>query len=247
MPRYFLEVAYKGTRYSGFQVQQNAVTIQSEIEKAFNILHRRPLLLTGSSRTDAGVHALQNYFHFDDEEGLNGQFLYKMNAILPDDIVIKALHIMQAGAHCRFDAVSREYEYRIYRSKNPFLKGIAMYYPYKLNREAMQVAANEVLKQTHFFAFSKSNTQVTNFNCRIIKSSWIETEEVSIYTIEANRFLRGMVRMLTASILQVGRGRLSVDEFSDYFKAPFQKSTYLVPPDGLFLKNVNYPLNFFNK
>jgi tRNA pseudouridine38-40 synthase len=109
MPRYFLEVAYKGTRYSGFQIQQNASTIQSEIEKAFAVLHRKPVALTGSSRTDAGVHALQNYFHFD-ADAVNPQAVYKLNAILPDDIVIKSMHQMQDAAHCRFDAMSREYE-----------------------------------------------------------------------------------------------------------------------------------------
>src|SRR5919202_579527 len=120
MSRYFIEVSYKGTNYSGFQIQQNANTIQADIEKAFSILHRRSVVLTGSSRTDAGVHALQNYFHFDDNERLNEQFVYKMNALLPYDIVIKNLHLMPETAHSRFDAISREYEYRIYTYKNPF-------------------------------------------------------------------------------------------------------------------------------
>ena len=122
MTRYFLECAYKGTHYSGFQVQENSTTIQSEIEKAFQTLQRSPVQLTGSSRTDAGVHALQNYFHFDFEEEINPQFVYKMNAILPQDIVVKNIMQMPAEAHSRFDATSREYTYNIHRFKNPFRK-----------------------------------------------------------------------------------------------------------------------------
>src|SRR5438270_13270642 len=119
MSRYFIEVAYKGTAYSGFQIQENANTIQAEIEKAFGILHKRQIGLTGSSRTDAGVHALQNYFHFDFGENLNSQFLYKMNALLPGDIVIKKVIAMPQEAHCRFDAQSRRYDYLIYKEKDP--------------------------------------------------------------------------------------------------------------------------------
>src|SRR5689334_11687050 len=155
MQRYFLEVAYKGTHYSGFQRQNNANTIQAEIEKAFHTLHRQPVSLTGSSRTDAGVHALQNYFHFDCEIDMHPQFVYKMNAILPPDIVIKQLYKMTAGAHSRFDAINREYEYRIYRIKNPFLQDTAFYYPYKLDMGLMQQAAELIKDQTNFFAFAK--------------------------------------------------------------------------------------------
>src|SRR5215217_3169648 len=118
MPRYFIEVAYKGTRYSGFQIQQNALTVQSEVEQALTTLHRHPFSLTGSSRTDSGVHAEQNYFHFD-ADTVHPQAVYKLNAILPDDIVVKQLLQMPDAAHSRFDATSREYEYRIYRFKNP--------------------------------------------------------------------------------------------------------------------------------
>ena len=117
MSRYFLEVSYKGTKYSGFQSQHNANTIQAEVEKAFAILQKEKAMMTGSSRTDAGVHALQNFFHFDFERIIHPHFVYKMNAILPDDIVIKRIIPVKPDAHCRFDAVSREYNYHIYRYK----------------------------------------------------------------------------------------------------------------------------------
>ena len=245
MSRYFIEVAYKGTRYSGFQVQQNALTIQSEIEKAFTTIERQPVSLTGSSRTDAGVHALQNYFHFDTEHELHSQLVYKMNALLPPDIVIKALHQMPVDAHSRFDATSRAYKYRIYQYKNPFLKGLGYYYPYKLNFELMQRGAEIVGKQTSFFAFSKTNTQVKNFNCKIVHSYWEQkSNDVYIYNIEGNRFLRGMVRLLTASLLKIGRGQLELDEFENFFKTE-TKCGFSVPADGLFLKAVKYPENYF--
>src|SRR5688572_13312906 len=127
MPRYFIEVAYKGTKYSGFQIQKNASSIQSEIEKALQIFYKRDFELTGASRTDAGVHALQNFFHFDVEKALStygkgaGE-VYNLNAILPDDIAIKNIFPVADTAHCRFDAVSREYKYFIYWKKNPFLR-----------------------------------------------------------------------------------------------------------------------------
>src|SRR5205085_2661394 len=128
--------------YSGFQLQQNtANTIQAEIEKAFKVLQRDDLLLTGSSRTDAGVHALQNFFHFDYANELHPQFVYKMNAILPADIVIKKLIGVPVEAHCRFDAISREYHYFIYHHKDPFLKDRAFYFPYKLDIDKLKRAA----------------------------------------------------------------------------------------------------------
>jgi tRNA pseudouridine38-40 synthase len=244
MARYFLELAYKGTQYSGFQVQENAVTIQSEVEKAFEVLHRRPVALTGSSRTDAGVHALQNFFHFDDEAEINPQLIYKMNAILPQDVVVRHIYRMPSEAHSRFDATSREYIYRIHRFKNPFVEHTSYFFPYKLDFELMQEAAAFVKEQTNFFAFSKTNTQVKNFNCKVQVSQWIKEGEHLYYNIEANRFLRGMVRLLTASLLKVGRHKMSVEQFKSLFVLD-TKCGYSVPAEGLFLKKVNYPEKYF--
>ena len=141
MSRYFLEVSYKGTNYSGFQSQHNANTIQAEVEKAFSVLQRENIILTGSSRTDTGVHALQNFFHFDFNGEVHPQFRYKMNAILPNDIVIRNIRSVDKEAHCRFDAVSREYRYYIYRSKDPFLEDRAFYFPYKLDEAVLSETA----------------------------------------------------------------------------------------------------------
>ena len=238
MPRYFLELAYKGTNYSGFQKQKNANTIQAEVEKAFQILHSQPVELVGSSRTDAGVHALQNYFHFDYHE-LHPQFLYKMNAILPDDIVLKKVQVVHSNAHARFDALSRRYEYRIFQTKNPFIQGQALYYPFKIDIDLMQQAAKIIKDEKYFFAFCKTNTQVKNFECSIYYSEWEIKKGIILYTIEANRFLRGMVRLLTASMLQVGRKKITIDEFVCLFKSN-DKCGFSIPSVGLYLTRVNF-------
>lgn len=244
MPRYFIEVAYKGTHYSGFQVQENANTIQAEVQKAFKTIHRKLIDLTGSSRTDAGVHALQNFFHFDFEEAINPQFIYKMNALLPQDIAVKNLFQMSLKAHSRFDATSREYIYNIHRYKDPFLQTTSLYYPYKLDFELM-VHASQLLKQQNtFLAFAKTNTQVRNFICNVIKSEWTIGENTLTYHIESNRFLRGMVRAITGCLLKIGRHKQSIQDFEKLFTEE-KKAGYSVPAHGLFLSKVNYPQNFF--
>lgn len=250
MPRYFLEVAYKGTAYSGFQSQQNANTVQAEIEKAYQIIYKSKLSITGSSRTDTGVHARQNFFHFDSMLPLllesntekEPRFIYKLNAILPADIVIKSIKEVSSDAHCRFDAINRQYNYYIYRHKDPFLKDIAFFFPYKLNIEKMQQAAAILKEYTDFTSFSKRNTQVKTFICNIQESNWLLEDNCLIYNVKANRFLRGMVRALTATMLKIGRGKISIDEFRTIIEAKdCTKASFAAPAHGLFLIQVNYP------
>lgn len=246
MPRYFLEVAYKGTGYSGFQSQENAVTIQSEVEKAFAVLQRSPVTMTGSSRTDAGVHARQNFFHFDFEEAIHPQFVYKINAILPRDIVVKRLVRTAPDAHCRFDALGREYRYFIYRAKDPFLQDRAYYFPYQLDIEKMQAAAALLKEYRDFSSFSKRNTQVKSFLCLLEESSWEREGDCLVYRVRANRFLRGMVRALTATMLKAGRGKISLAEFRAVIEAKdCTRASFAVPAHGLFLERVNYPADHF--
>jgi tRNA pseudouridine38-40 synthase len=239
--RYFLELTYKGTRYSGFQSQENANTIQAEVEKAFEILQRDAVKMTGSSRTDAGVHALQNFFHFDYGGAVNPHLVYKMNAILPEDIVVKDLKPVDGEAHCRFDAVAREYKYFIYRHKEPFLKDRAFFFPYKLDVEAMQSAAAVLKEYNDFTSFSKRNTQVKTFMCRISESNWAWEDDCLVYRVRADRFLRGMVRALTATMLKVGRGKMGLDEFRSIIEArDCTRASFAVPAQGLFLVGVSY-------
>ena len=251
MNRYFLEVSYKGTRYSGFQVQENAVTIQSEVERAFFVYYRRQFHLTGSSRTDAGVHALQNFFHVDVEEILEPRALYNINSILPEDIVIKSMRIVTAKQdgkvpHARFDAIGREYKYLIQQKKDPFTRDTAFYYPYALDMVALGQAATLIKENADFTSFSKKNTQVKTFNCVIEKSDWTIQNGCIVYEVKANRFLRGMVRSLVGTMLHVGRRKISIDEFSAIINArDCSRADFSAPPQGLFLVAVEYPKNFF--
>lgn len=241
MARFFLEVAYRGTAYSGFQSQENANTIQQEVEQAFRTLQRNAVVLTGSSRTDAGVHALQNFFHFDFESPLHPQFVYKINAILPSDIVVRSVQQVADDAHCRFDASSRVYDYFIYRSKDPFLEDRAWYFPYTLNMEALQEAAALLMRYHDFTSFSKRNTQVKTFECSIMESSWRQQQDCLVYRVRANRFLRGMVRALVATMLQVGRGTLSLEDFRAVIDAKdCTRASFAAPAHGLFLVEVCY-------
>jgi tRNA pseudouridine38-40 synthase len=247
MPRYFLEVAYKGARYSGFQIQENANSVQAEVEKAFAVYFREQIQMTGSSRTDTCVHALQNFFHFDFEGSIAGSSLYNINAILPEDIVVKRLYLVDAGSHCRFDAVSREYHYYVHQHKDPFLRDRAYYYPYTLDIRNLEAAANIVMEHTDFTSFSKRNTQTKTFLCVIAKSIWLKNDDTYIFQVKANRFLRGMVRGLAGTMLQVGRNKISSIDFTKIIESrDCTRADFSVPAHGLFLTNVNYPDNMLN-
>ncbi|MEO5893350.1 MAG: tRNA pseudouridine(38-40) synthase TruA [Ferruginibacter sp.] len=247
MPRYFIEVFYRGTKYSGFQIQQNANSIQAEIEKSLSIFFKQLFSLTGSSRTDAGVHALSNYFHFDSEildsytPEKFSRIVYNLNAILPDDIVVKRIYRVANEAHCRFDAVSREYRYYVYQQKDPFQSDRAYYYPYQLDIGLLNQAAGAITAHNDFTTFSKRNTQVSTFNCNILKSEWRMEQDIFVYTVMANRFLRGMVRGLVGTMLKVGTGKISIDQFQKIIQSrDSSNADFSVPPQGLFLVNVQY-------
>ena len=248
MPRYFIEVAYKGTNYSGFQIQENANSIQAEVEKVIKIFFKKEYQLTGSSRTDAGVHALQNFFHFDSDEPLNFEkdFQYNLNALLPTNIVIKKIFPVKDDAHCRFDAISREYKYFIYQDKDPFLQETAFYYPYMLNVEKLNEAAKEIMCYEDFSSFSKKNTQVKNFLCKVKRSEWYIDKNTIVYHVVANRFLRGMVKGLTGTMLKVGRDKLNLQQFRQIIENGEPAYADFSPPSkGLFLVAVNFENNIY--
>lgn len=251
MSRYFIEVFYKGTAYAGFQVQKNANSIQAEIEKALRVFFRSEFVLTGSSRTDTGVHAFCNYFHFDSDVIPNvlskrAASIYNLNAILPLDIVIKRIFEVQENAHCRFDAISREYRYFIYTKKDPFKADRAFYYPYTLDIGLLNEAAQLVSAFQDFTAFSKRNTQVKSFNCSIYESNWGVEDEQLVYTVRANRFLRGMVKGLVGTMLRVGTGKISVAGFKQIIEGKdCSLVDFSVPAHGLFLFNVEFKSHTF--
>ena len=241
MPRYFLKVSYKGTAYNGFQIQNNAITIQSEIEKNLEVFYKEKISLTGSSRTDTGVHALENYFHFDTELEIEKLHLYNLNAILNKDIIALDIYKVKDDAHCRFDANFRAYKYYIYQNKNPFLEDRAYFYPFTLDINLMQEAAALLFQFEDFSSFSKKHTQVNNFNCTISKAEWSVENDCLVFHVQSNRFLRGMVRALVATMLKVGRGQMSIDEFKNLIAAKTNSSAHFdAPAHGLFLVKVGY-------
>lgn len=248
MPRYFLEVSYMGTRFSGFQVQDNAVTVQGEVEKALAILLRQPIVLTGSSRTDAGVHSLCNFFHFDVPETLAETLPYRLNAILPPDISIQSLRRVHDAAHSRFDACARHYRYVIYQRKNPFLQDRGWFNPYPLNGETLAEAAEIIRETSDFTSFAKRNAQVHTHQCTILESRWYSTPDGWNYEVIGNRFLRGMVRGLVGTMLQVGKGKITIAEFKGIISAGDNTLADFTPPGkGLFLCEVRYPDDYFKR
>jgi tRNA pseudouridine38-40 synthase len=242
MPNYFLCVRYKGKKFAGFQIQENAITVQGEIEKALEIFFKQKIQLTGSSRTDAGVHAKKNYFHFQSDLENVTEAAYHLNAILMGDIAVEGIYSVPEDAHARFTAVAREYSYHIYSSKNPFLEDQSWYYPYPLDIGLMNEAAL-VLKGFHdFTSFSKKNTQVFTNNCTVAYAGWaVEGEEI-LFRVKGNRFLRGMVRAMVGTMVKVGRGKLSVKDFAEILAAKDNTlADFSAPAHGLFLEDVEYP------
>jgi tRNA pseudouridine38-40 synthase len=241
MPRYLIEVAYLGTHYSGFQIQKNANTIQKEIERALKIYYKKDFNLTGSSRTDAGVHAEQNFFHFDTDLPVEKENLYNLNAILNFDIVIKNVFEVNADAHCRFDAVSRTYHYQIHRKKNPFLFETSYYYPFALNINLLHEYANAVKSFNDFTSFSKKKTQVNHFLCHIQHSQWIIKNDIWRYEITADRFLRGMVKAITGTMLKLAKNNCSISTFEKIIASKDStKADFSPPSKGLFLKEITF-------
>jgi len=247
MARYFIEVSYDGTGFGGFQIQTSQDTIQGALENALAILYRQPITLTGASRTDAGVHAYQNYLHFDLDLPVITKHLYNLNALLPDSIVVKGIYIVPDDAHARFDAQKRSYIYRLHTVKTPFLVGRSWYYPFPLDLSLLQAAADALLAYTDFETFSKKNTKVNTFNCTISKALWIQEGTTLQFHIDSNRFLRGMIRGLVGTMLQVGRGQITIEQFHEIIRSKNeQKADFSTPAHGLYLSSIQYP-NYFQE
>ena len=242
--RYFLEVSYKGTSYSGFQVQENAPSIQFEVEKVLAVFFRKRIMLTGSSRTDAGVHALQNYFHFDFDDVIPPKAIYNFNAMLPSDIVVKGIYPVDEEKHARFHATARHYRYFLTAGKNPFLVDRAWFYPYKLDFDLLQMAAVSLFNHFDYTSFAKRNSQVHTHDCTIQKSNWFYENDCLVYEVKSNRFLRGMVRGLVSTMLLVGRNKITINDFENIIQAKdCTKANFTTPAHGLFLINVEFPFD----
>ena len=242
MKRYFLELCYDGASFGGFQIQNNVDTIQGAVQAALKTLYRADIELTGASRTDAGVHALQNFFHFDTDTAITQKQVYNLNAILPNTIVIKAIYEVPPTTHCRFDATSRSYIYKLHTQKDPFLEGRSWYYPFPIDFSLLNQATQTLLNFTHYESFSKKNTSVNTFECSVSKALW-QVEGTNLYFhIDSNRFLRGMIRGLVGTLLQVGRGQITVEDWMDIVASNNeQRVDFSTPAYGLYLSAIQYP------
>ncbi len=242
--RYFIKLAYKGTNYHGWQAQPNAITVQELLGKSFSTIFRNPIEIVGAGRTDAGVHAEEFYAHVNIENEFNvNEVIYKLNGLLPDDIVVYDIFKTIENAHARFDATSRSYEYRIFLGRNPFLIETAwQLITTKLAVEKMNEAA-EILKiHTNFKCFSRSNTDVRTYNCNIMDAEWKQTNQVLVFHITADRFLRNMVRAIVGTLIEIGKGKMTLEEFKQIIESENRcNAGPSAPAQGLFLTQVTYP------
>ena len=247
--RYFFEIAYHGGNYNGWQSQHNARGVQAVVESVMSKIFRSPVSIVGSGRTDTGVHCEQQFFHADLSQPFeNADIIRKLNSFLPRDIVIKSVREVKPDASARYDAIERMYRYQITRVKNPFLQGLSWHYFKDVEIENMNRAAAFMLAEHDFECFSKVKTDVNHFICDIKKAAWAEKGDELTFTISANRFLRGMVRAIVGTLLDVGTGKISQKEFAAIIQSRDRKRAGAnVPAYGLYLEKVKYPSRIFVK
>ncbi len=243
--RFAVRLAYNGTNYSGWQSQNNARTVQSEIETVLFKKYREKISVLGCGRTDKGVHASDFTMHFDFDEDISENFIYSLNKMLPNDIALYNISIVQDDFHARFDAISRSYIYKIHTIKNPFNAHFSYFFPLIENADfsLMQKAANLLLDYSEFFPFCKTNTDVKTMKCQLSKSQWAKKSETGDYyfQITSNRFLRGMVRLIVGMTINIGLGKMSVNELELALKTQNRlKLDWSVPAHGLYLNRVVY-------
>lgn len=245
--RFFIYLSYNGSAYHGWQMQPNGISVQEVLAKALSTVLRTDTEIIGAGRTDSGVHARLMVAHFDCESEINTkQLAAKLNSMLPNDIAIHAIRQVQNDAHARFDAVSRRYEYHIVNSKSVFRNGLAARFAENLNIDKMNEAAATLFEFSDFTSFSKLHTDVKTNNCVIKHAKWEKKDDELVFTIEADRFLRNMVRAIVGTLLEVGRGKMTTDEFRKIIEAKNRcKAGASVPACGLFLVDIQYPEEIF--
>lgn len=246
--RYFLDVAYEGTRFHGWQAQPNALGVQAVLDECLRKVCRLDQVTTvGSGRTDTGVHARQQWVHVDLPQVWPPEDLqHKLNRILPLDISINQVHAVGQEAHARFDAIARTYHYHISLKKDPFLVKQAAYLAQKPNVILMNQAAQVLLQLEDFTTFSKVKGDVNHYRCTITQAVWQEKDNCLVFTIKANRFLRGMVRLIVGTLLDVGKGKITVAQFRAAIERQDRRlASGAAPAHGLYLHRVEYPAQYF--
>jgi len=248
--RYFIYLSYKGTAYHGWQIQPNGISVQEVLSKALSMVLRVDTEIVGAGRTDTGVHARLMVAHFDVEGGIQNlvAFAAKLNSILPRDIAVYKVVAVKPDAHARFDAVARRYEYHLVTAKDVFKTETAARFNERLDFELMNKAAAVLPEYTDFTSFSKLHTDVKTNNCVIAFARWEQSNGEWIFTIEADRFLRNMVRAIVGTLIEVGRGKMSVEGFRVVIEAKDRcKAGTSVPAQGLYLVDIQYPAEIFTE
>ncbi|MDR2425552.1 MAG: tRNA pseudouridine(38-40) synthase TruA [Prevotellaceae bacterium] len=244
MIRIKIDLSFKGTNYHGWQIQENANTVQEELNRALSLLLRENIETTGCGRTDSGVHARQYIVHFDCKKGqVDFQNIrFKLNALLSKDIAINAIQETYPGFHARFDAVKRTYKYFIHNHKNPFFNELSTFVPHDLDLTAMNHAANLLLGTKDFTSFCKLHSDVTNNRCTVYEARWETIDNQYVFTISANRFLRNMVRAIVGTMLDLGRNKINgCKSFQEIIDAQERCTAGVsAPACGLFLWEVKY-------
>jgi len=248
--RFFIYFSYKGTAYHGWQIQPNGISVQEVLTKALFTILRTEIEVVGAGRTDTGVHAKLMVAHFDLEKELPSEFdlAAKLNSFLPNDIAIFKIVEVQPNAHARFDAISRRYEYHIITRKNVFKNEQVARESFQLDFEAMNAAASALKEYRDFTSFSKLHTDAkTNF-CTITHAEWTQQDDEWVFTIQADRFLRNMVRAIVGTLFEVGRHKMTIDEFRTVIEVKNRcKAGTSVPAHGLYLVDIQYPKDIFIK
>ncbi|MCB0703768.1 MAG: tRNA pseudouridine(38-40) synthase TruA [Saprospiraceae bacterium] len=244
--RYFAESAYLGKAYCGWQKQPGQISVQSVIEGALQTILGQETEITGCGRTDSGVHAKQYFFHFDFPGSFPDGFLRRINKFLPPDIAIRRIIPVADDAHARFHATHRAYEYHLTMHKDPFSQETAYFYPYALRPDfkKLQEAATLLLDYQEFFPFCKTNTDVKTMECNLVRSEWKQSgdEQELVFHIAANRFLRGMVRLIVGMCVNVATSKLDLESVKIALDKQIRlEKSWSVPPEGLFLTDIRYP------
>jgi len=241
--RFFIQFSYFGKAYHGWQNQPNAVTVQEVLEDGMSKLLNCPISLMGAGRTDTGVHAKEMYAHFDIEQLKRiPEFIFRLNSFLPNDIAVERVFEVKEDAHARFHANSRTYEYHIAKRKDPFSMDMAHFVKRDLDLDQMNKAAELLLGKKDFECFSKSKTDVFTNICDLKAAHWVDQNEMLIFTITADRFLRNMVRAIVGTLINVGLGKYSADYVNTILKSRDRtKAGVSVPAKGLYLTSIVYP------
>jgi tRNA pseudouridine38-40 synthase len=241
-PRYFVHIAYNGNNYHGWQIQNGQISVQQTINEHLGIMLGEKVSCHGCGRTDAGVHARKYFFHFDTSAQLDAQFFYKLNAFLPKDIRVFKAYTPEPRIHARWDAMKRSYEYMVCLAKDPFMDGFAFQTHDSFDVDLMNMACTVLMEYNDFESFSKSNNNHNHYLCELFEAGWIQKDELLVFNISANRFVRSMVRLIVGTLLEVGRGKISIEEFREIIESKDRKkSKASVPACGLYLTDVVYP------